>query len=375
MIAVRNLHKAYGAKTVLADVSCEFPAGRVTSLIGPNGAGKSTLLMLMARLQAPSQGQILLDGRDAGAIRIADYARRVATLRQSPGFNLRLTVDELVAFGRFPYSRGALTAQDRKAIDEAIAFLDLAPLRQSYLDELSGGQRQMAFLAMTIAQQTDVLLLDEPLNNLDMKHAVQIMRALRRLCDEQGRTVILVIHDINFAANYSDHIVALKHGALRFSGPVDEVVTEARLGELYELDFEIVPNGSGRLCNYFTPLEHERVLEDQAPGSGVGNGCGGHPGGLRRRPAEAPQAAQALAAPVTVKHQLGTTTVANVPRKVAVLDMNEADFLDQLGVPIAGMTKDYVPHFLSKYKDAPDVQDLGAIVQPTWNACTRSSPT
>ena len=110
----------------------------------------------------------------------------MATLRQSPGFNLRLTVDELVAFGRFPYSRGALTAQDRKAIDEAIAFLDLAPLRQSYLDELSGGQRQMAFLAMTIAQQTDVLLLDEPLNNLDMKHAVQIMRALRRLCDEQG---------------------------------------------------------------------------------------------------------------------------------------------------------------------------------------------
>ena len=155
--------------------------------------------MLMARLQAPSQGQILLDGRDAGAIRIADYARRVATLRQSPGFNLRLTVDELVAFGRFPYSRGALTAQDRHAIDEAIAFLDLAPLRQSYLDELSGGQRQMAFLAMTIAQQTDVLLLDEPLNNLDMKHAVQIMRALRRLCDEHGRTVILVIHDINFA--------------------------------------------------------------------------------------------------------------------------------------------------------------------------------
>ena len=232
--------------------SLRIPAGRVTSLIGPNGAGKSTLLMLMARLHAPTQGQILLDGRDAGAIRIADYARRVATLRQSPGFNLRLTVDELVAFGRFPYSRGALTAQDRHAIDEAIAFLDLAPQRQSYLDELSGGQRQMAFLAMTIAQQTDVLLLDEPLNNLDMKHAVQIMRALRRLCDEHGRTVILVIHDINFAANYSDHIVALKHGVLRFSGPVDEVVTEQRLGELYDLDFEIVPNGRGRLCNYFT---------------------------------------------------------------------------------------------------------------------------
>ena len=178
MIAVRNLHKAYGAKTVLADVSCEFPAGRVTSLIGPNGAGKSTLLMLMARLQAPSQGQILLDGRDAGAIRIADYARRVAALRQSPGFNLRLTVDELVAFGRFPYSRGALTAQDRKAIDghrlpgpgAAAPVLPGRTERRPAPDGLPGHDHRAA---------TDVLLLDEPLNNLDMKHAVQIMRALR----------------------------------------------------------------------------------------------------------------------------------------------------------------------------------------------------
>ena len=221
----------------------------------------------------------------------------------------------------------------------------------------------MAFLAMTIAQQTDVLLLDEPLNNLDMKHAVQIMRALRRLCDEQGRTVILVIHDINFAANYSDHIVALKHGALRFSGPVDEVVTEARLGELYELDFEIVPNGSGRLCNY-TPLEHERVLEDQAPGSGVGNGCGGHPGGLRRRPrrsaASRAGAGRARHGQAPAGHHHGRQRAA----QGRGAGHERGRFLDQLGVPIAGMTKDYVPHFLSKYKDAPDVQDLGAIVQP-----------
>ena len=144
-----------------------------------------------------------------------------------------MTVEELISFGRFPYSRGALTTEDRRIIDEAIDFLALKPLRHSYLDELSGGQRQMAFLAMTIAQQTDVLLLDEPLNNLDMKHAVQIMQALRRLCDEQGRTVILVIHDINFAANYSDHIVALKHGTLSFSGLSEEVVTETNLSELY----------------------------------------------------------------------------------------------------------------------------------------------
>ncbi|WP_256080228.1 ABC transporter ATP-binding protein [Massilia sp. YIM B04103] len=253
MITIRNLHKAYGAKTVLSDINVHFPAGCISSLIGPNGAGKSTLLMTIARLLEPSAGDILLNGRSALDIRTADYARQVATLRQSPGFNLRLTVEELVAFGRFPHSRGALTADDRRAIDEAIGFLALEPLRHVYLDELSGGQRQMAFLAMTIAQETEVLLLDEPLNNLDMKHTVQIMRALRRLCDEQGRTVILVIHDINFAANYSDHIVALKSGALRFSGPVDEVVTEERLRELYELDFEIVRSERGCVCNYFNP--------------------------------------------------------------------------------------------------------------------------
>jgi iron complex transport system ATP-binding protein len=253
MITLSHVSKAYGQKAVLTDVSVQFPRGRITSLIGPNGAGKSTLLMLIARLQQASAGELCLDGQAIGQLPVRDYAKRVATLRQTPDFNLRLTVDELVAFGRFPYSQGALTADDRRIIDEAIAFLSLEALRGQYVDELSGGQRQMAFLAMTIAQQTPYLLLDEPLNNLDMKHAVLIMRALRRLCDEQGRTVILVVHDINFAANYSDHIVAMKRGTVRFSGPVAEVIDEARLRELFDLDFEILPAGRGFVCNYFNP--------------------------------------------------------------------------------------------------------------------------
>ncbi|WP_025139117.1 ABC transporter ATP-binding protein [Achromobacter sp. DH1f] len=253
MIRVQDVQMEYGGKRVLAGVSTAFPAGRLTSLIGPNGAGKTTLLMLMARLLEPTSGSILLDDREVSGIRLGDYARRVATLRQSPGFHLRLTVDELVAFGRFPHSRGTLTPADRRAIDEAIAFLSLQSLRHAYIDELSGGQRQLAFLAMTIAQQTDCLLLDEPLNNLDMKHAVRIMRALRRLCDEQGRTVILVVHDINFAARYSDHVVALKQGALHAAGPVADVVTQAGLRELYELDFDIVHGARGPLCDYFNP--------------------------------------------------------------------------------------------------------------------------
>ena len=253
MIVVNQLSMAYGARQVLSDVSARFSAGALSSLIGPNGAGKTTLLMALARLLQPSRGEILLEGRPVADTRIGDYARRVATLRQSPGFDLRLTVDELVAFGRFPHSRGALTPADREAIDDAIAFLALDALRGRYLDELSGGQRQMAFLAMTIAQQTDCLLLDEPLNNLDIRHAVGIMRALRRLCDERGRTVILVVHDINFAAAYSDHVVAMKSGTVHAAGPVADVLTEERLRALYGLDFEITQGPRGRLCNYFNP--------------------------------------------------------------------------------------------------------------------------
>jgi len=252
MISVNNLSKTYGTKPVLSNVTVAFPSSRLTSLIGPNGAGKTTLLMMLARLLEPSSGSILLDGRETSSIKLSNYAKRVATLRQSPDFNLRLTVEELVAFGRFPYSRGMLTADDQHAINEAISFLTLDSLRGAYLDEISGGQRQMAFLAMTIAQQTEYLLLDEPLNNLDIKHAVQIMRALRRLCDEQGRTVILVVHDINFAANYSDHIVAMKDGTVHCIGAVPEIVSEQKLQQLYDLAFKVIHDKQGYLCNYFT---------------------------------------------------------------------------------------------------------------------------
>ena len=251
MIQIKQLSKCYGNKAVLSDVDVIFPSQKITSLIGPNGAGKSTLLMMIARLTAASQGEILLDDRNIQQIALKEYAHHVATLRQSMDFNLRLTVEELVAFGRFPHNQGRLTALDQQIIDESLHFLALEHLRSAYIDELSGGQRQMVYLAMTIAQQTDVLLLDEPLNNLDMKHAVQIMRALRRLCDEQGRTVIIVIHDINFAMNYSDHIVALKQGHLHFSGDTADVLTAQSLSDLYELNFEILTSPHGYVCNYF----------------------------------------------------------------------------------------------------------------------------
>ncbi|WP_323778686.1 ABC transporter ATP-binding protein [Leisingera sp.] len=253
MITVSKLAKSYRGKPVLQPISAAIRRSGLTSLIGPNGAGKSTLLMLMAGLLEPSGGEICLDGRPLGDFPPRDYARRVATLRQSSLFDLRLKVEELVAFGRFPHGRGRLAAADHEAIDRALALLSLEDLRKRYIDELSGGQRQMALLAMTIAQETDCLLLDEPLNNLDMQHAVQVMEVLRTLCDSYGRTVVVVIHDINFAANYSDHMIALKDGKLVAEGQTGLIVTERHLQALYNLDFEILTHGGNRLCNYFTP--------------------------------------------------------------------------------------------------------------------------
>ncbi|MEO9902105.1 ATP-binding cassette domain-containing protein [Nisaea sp.] len=255
MIDVENLHKSYAGRSVVSGVTAHFPRGSMTSLIGPNGAGKSTLLMMMARLLPPTSGSVSLNGDPVAGIPVEEYVKQVATLRQAPDFNLRLTVEELVGFGRFPHSRGALTLADHAAIDRALEVTSLGPLRKAYIDELSGGQRQTAFLAMTIAQDTDYLLLDEPLNNLDMRHAVEIMQTLRALCVEFGRTVVVVIHDINFAANYSDRILALKAGKVHAAGPVADVVTEDRLRALYDINLEILPTASGRVCNYFNMSE------------------------------------------------------------------------------------------------------------------------
>jgi len=252
VITATKLSKSYGTRAVLDNFTGTFPSGKVTSLIGPNGAGKSTLLMLLARLLEPSSGELTLNGTAVTGFKVDEYARQVATLRQSPDLSLRLSVEELVGYGRFPHSRGRQTEDDRNAIDRAISFLSLDDLRHKYINELSGGQRQMAFLAMTIAQDTPYLLLDEPLNNLDMHHGVHIMQALRMLCDEMKKTVVLVIHDINFAVNYSDNIVALKAGQLHSSGAIDDVITESNLRDLYDLKFHILPRPNGLLCDYFT---------------------------------------------------------------------------------------------------------------------------
>lgn len=178
-------------------------------------------------------------------------AKKISILKQSNAINLRLTIRELVSFGRFPYSQGRLTDEDWEKVDEAIDYMELRDIQDKFLNELSGGQRQRAHIAMVIAQDTEYILLDEPLNNLDMRHSVQIMKTLRKLVNELGKTILIVIHDINFASCYSDQIVALKDGKIVKQGPTCNVIDECVLKDIYDMDIEIKHINNNRICVYF----------------------------------------------------------------------------------------------------------------------------
>lgn len=239
MIRVENVSKSYGPARVLSDVTLDLPKGGITSLIGPNGAGKSTLLSLIARLIPPNTGRITVDGMDVARAPSADLARRLAILRQENHLVARLTVRELVGFGRFPHSAGRLTPADHAAIDRALDYLDLQPLASRFIDQLSGGQRQRAFVAMVLAQDTDYLLLDEPLNNLDMSHARALMQQLSALVRQSGKSVVVVVHEVNYAAAWADHVVALKEGRVAATGTPAQVLTSETLSTLYDTDVEV----------------------------------------------------------------------------------------------------------------------------------------
>jgi len=239
MISVKHVTKKYGTSLIIDNVSFDLKKGGLISIIGPNGAGKSTLLSIMARLLQPNSGVIKFDDLDVSKTYGRFLAQKLAILRQENHLTARLSVYDLVAFGRFPYSHGRLSAQDKSKIDEALAYLDLTNLSARFLDELSGGQRQRAFVAMVLCQDTDYLLLDEPLNNLDMKHARSMMRLLRKSALELGKTILLVLHDINFASVYSDHIIALKNGKLWKIGGVDEIMQSSVLQQIYDMQINV----------------------------------------------------------------------------------------------------------------------------------------
>ncbi|GAA1133124.1 iron ABC transporter ATP-binding protein [Microbacterium aurantiacum] len=239
MITIDAVTKTHGALVAVDDVTLDIRPG-VTAIIGPNGAGKSTLLAAVGRLVGTDAGAIAVDGRDVARTRTREIARLLAILRQDNHLAIRLSVEDLVAYGRFPHGGSGRTAEDRAHVERAIALLDLEAVRTRFLDELSGGQRQRAFVAMAIAQDTPHLLLDEPLNNLDPRHAVGLLRLVRELAAERGLTVVVVLHDINVAAQFADDVIAMRDGRVVHHGPVAEVVTAEKLSELYETPARVV---------------------------------------------------------------------------------------------------------------------------------------
>ena len=248
---VVDLIKRYDGKTVVDSVSFEIPKGKVLSLIGPNGAGKSTVMGMISRLIAQDSGAINFEDKDLSSWKSKELAQKLSILTQHNNIQMKLTVRELVAFGRFPYSGNRLTVEDNEMINKAIAYMELQEFEDRFIDELSGGQRQRAYIAMVIAQDTEYVLLDEPTNNLDIYHASNMMRTIRRLCDELGKTVILVLHEINYAAFYSDYICAFVDGKIAKFGTVDEVINKETLSDIYRVDFEIIRINSKPLSVYY----------------------------------------------------------------------------------------------------------------------------
>lgn len=251
MMEIHNVSKSYDNEQVVKNVSLPVEKGKLTACIGPNGAGKSTLIEMVSRLIPQDSGYIYIDENEINSWKKGDFAKRLSILKQANQMNVRLTVRELVSFGRFPYTKGRLNDHCREVINNSLHYLGLTHLEDRYIDTLSGGQLQRALIAMVLCQDTDYILLDEPLNNLDMSYGVQMMKTLRKLVDDLGKTVITVVHDINFAASYADNIVAMKNGELFASGTVDQMMTKPILDELYEMDVTIIENKGTKYCLYY----------------------------------------------------------------------------------------------------------------------------
>lgn len=251
MIRIDSVTKRYGEATVVDEVSLDLPDAGVTSIIGPNGAGKSTLLSMVARILGADAGTVAVEGLDVFGSPSKDVAKKLSILRQDQHTTARITVRELVEFGRYPHSQGRLTEACHAAVVAAIEYCDLGDLIERPLHQLSGGQRQRAYVAMVLAQDTRYVLLDEPLNNLDMVHATGLMRLLRGLADTRGKSVVLVLHDINYASVYSDRIIAMRDGVVVQDGPPATVVTPDALQDVYGMPFRVHELAGDRIAAYF----------------------------------------------------------------------------------------------------------------------------
>lgn len=247
-----RLHAGYESRRVLDGVDLAVAEGKLTVLLGPNGSGKSTLLKTLARTHAPSAGRVCLDGEDIHHRNTREVAQRLGILPQGPSAPEGLTVRQLVGMGRFPHQRlwRQDAEQDARAIREAMAYADVTDLAERSVDALSGGQRQRCWIAMVLAQQTDLILLDEPTTFLDLKVQVDLLELLSRLAHEHGRTLLLVLHDLNLAAAYADQLVMMRDGRIERRGSPAEVFTAANLKTVFDLDAHVIrdPHSGQPVC-------------------------------------------------------------------------------------------------------------------------------
>lgn len=249
MIKLNNISHHIGKQQILHDITLSLPTAQVIALIGPNGAGKSTLFSVMARLQPLQSGQVSFavdnEERDIISCQARTLAKTVAMLGQDNQVQGRLRVHELLMFGRYPYHQGQPTIDDQQKVQEILERFELEPLAERFLSTLSGGQRQRVLIAMIVCQDTPYLLLDEPLNNLDMYHAGRLMRELRKLSHNQQKTVVIVLHDINQAAQFADTVVTMKAGEVTAVGRPADVITQETMKDLYNVDVTVL-NHQGR---------------------------------------------------------------------------------------------------------------------------------
>ncbi len=243
-LTARGLTLAYENRVVVEDLDLAVPDGKVTVIVGPNACGKSTTLRALGRLLKPERGAVLLDGEELAKLPTKAIARAVGLLPQTPVAPEAITVADLVARGRQPHQAWwkQWSEEDERAVTEAMARTDVTALADRSVDELSGGQRQRVWIAMALAQETDLLLLDEPTTYLDIAHQVEVLDLVRRLNRSRGRTVVLVLHDLNQAARYADHLIAMKAGRVVTQGPPAEVVTDAMVRDVFGLPAVVVPD-------------------------------------------------------------------------------------------------------------------------------------
>ncbi|KGA97686.1 iron-dicitrate ABC transporter ATP-binding protein [Alkalihalobacillus alcalophilus ATCC 27647 = CGMCC 1.3604] len=260
-----NLHIAYSDKAIIKDMSIEIPDHKITTIIGANGCGKSTLLKAMTRIISYQTGTVVLDGKEIVKENTKHLAQKMAILPQTQESASGLTVSELVSYGRYPHQKGygRLNKKDLEMIDWALEVTGLQTFKYRTVDALSGGQRQRVWIAMALAQETEIIFLDEPTTYLDMAHQLEVLELLQKLNQEQGRTIVMVLHDLNQAARFADHIVALKDGEIVKSGNCEEVITQPVLEKVFNIDAVIGrdPKTNKPICLTYSLIKEEKEAE------------------------------------------------------------------------------------------------------------------